>query len=246
MPKSGVPLQLDLAAGDLKRGFGAFVVEGDGAGLGVDMLHRHVEHAAALGRNRQERAVCRLALFAQRRQHHRHDLVVALGGAQQHRVELAGLVIIGRTGELVLEAEGVEEAAEHGVVVVAEAGVVAAERIGHRRERLVQVRFEEGAVRHVVGDLAHAVHVVGEAQQLRLDLAFGQYMEGVAYHGGARHFTEGADMRQAGWAVAGLEQDDLGKFFAFVALDDLFGLFERPGFAFSRCREKFGVEIDGV
>ena len=33
----------------------------------------------------------------------------------------------------------------------------------------------------------------------------GQRLEGVAHHGGARHFAERADVRQAGGAVAGLE-----------------------------------------
>ena len=33
-----------------------------------------------------------------------------------------------------------------------------------------------------------------------------QRLEGAAHHGGARHFAEGADMRQARGAIAGLEQ----------------------------------------
>jgi hypothetical protein len=60
-------------------------------------------------------------------------------------------------------------------------------------------------VGHVVRDLAQAVHVVGERDQPRLDLVVGQHAKGMAHHGGARHFAERADMRQAGRAVAGLE-----------------------------------------
>ena len=52
-----LPLQLHVAAGDRQRASRCrLVVEGDRAGLGVDLLHRHVEHAAALRRDRQERA----------------------------------------------------------------------------------------------------------------------------------------------------------------------------------------------
>ena len=61
-------------------------------------------------------------------------------------------------------------------------------------------------VRHVVRDLPHPVHVVGEAEQPRRDLVARQQAERGAHHGGARHFAERADMRQARGAVAGLEQ----------------------------------------
>ena len=108
------------------------------------------------------------------------------------------------------------------------------------------MRLEERAVRHVVRDLAHAVHVVGEAEQPRLDLVAGQHAEGVAHHRGARDLAERADMRQAGRAVAGLEQDRLGKALPFVALDDLPRLLERPGFAVGCGGKQFGVEIDHV
>ena len=69
-----LPLQLHVAAGDGQRRFAAvLVVERDGAGLGVDVLHGHVEHAAGLGRDRQERAIGCLTLGAERRQHDVHD-----------------------------------------------------------------------------------------------------------------------------------------------------------------------------
>ena len=68
----------------------------------------------------------------------------------------------------------------------------------------------------------------------------------MAHHRGARDLAERADMRQAGRAVAGLEQDRLGKVAVLVALDDLFGFLERPRFAFRRGRKHFGVEIDHV
>ena len=83
-------------------------------------------------------------------------------------------------------------------------------------------------VRHVVGHLAQPVHVVGEGDQPGLDLVVGEHAEGVAHHGGARDLAEGADMRQAGGAVAGLE-DHLVLRLALQPRDDLARLLERPG-----------------
>ena len=57
---------------------------------------------------------------------------------------------------------------------------------------------------HVVGHLAQPVHVVAERDQPRRQA--GEFGERVAHPDRARHLAEGADMRQAGRAVAGLEQ----------------------------------------
>ena len=88
-----LPLQLHVAAGDRERRvLAVLVLERDRAGFRIDLLHRHVEHAAGGRRDRQEGRIGFAALVAERRQHHLHDVVVLLGGAQQHRVEDAGLV----------------------------------------------------------------------------------------------------------------------------------------------------------
>ena len=50
----------------------------------------------------------------------------------------------------------------------------------------------------------------------------------MAHHGGARHLAEGADMRQAGGAVAGLEQHLAIEAAALRALDQLARLLEGP------------------
>ena len=106
--------------------------------------------------------------------------------------------------------------------------------------------LERCAIRDVVGNLAHPVHVVGEAQQLGLDLVPGEHPEGVPNHRCARHLAEGADMRQAGRPVAGLEQDGLGEVLVLVAGNDLLGFLERPCLAFGGGREHLGIEIDDV
>ncbi len=196
-----------MPAGDRQGDVGTILIgEGDSACLGVHRLHRHVEHAAGDRRDRQERRIGRLPLAAERWQHHGHDVVVARRSTQQHLVEAAGLVVFRGAGELVVEAEGVEETAQHGVVVVAKARIVAAERIGHGRQRHLHIGLERGTVRDILRNLAHAVHVIGKAQQPGGDFVAGQQAEGGADHGGARHLAEGADMRQPRGAVAGLEQ----------------------------------------
>ena len=177
--------------------------------------------------NGQERRIGRGALLAQRGQHDLLHGVEAREHVQQRLVEAAGRVIVGRGRELVVEAEAVEEVAQHRVVVVREA-LELVERIGDLRERLAEVLRQHLLVGHVVGHLAQPVHVVGEREQPRLDLAAGQRLEGVAHHGRARDFAERADMRQARGAVAGLEQN-LFLAGALDARDELAGLLEGPG-----------------
>ena len=153
--------------------------------------------------DRQDRRIGGAALRPERRQDHRHHLVVAFQHADQRRIEPAGGVIFGGRGEFVLEAERVQERAQPRVVVRAEA-LVRAERVGDAGQRLAEVLRQQVAVRHVVRHLAQPVHVVAERDQPRRQA--GELGEGVAHPGGARDLAERADMRQAGRAVAGLEQ----------------------------------------
>ena len=118
--------------------------------------------------------------------------------------------------------------------------VMGAERIGHLRQRLAEVLFQQVLVGDVVGNLAQAVHVVGEGDQPGLDLVLGEHAEGMAHHGGARHLAEGADVRQARGAVAGLEDDLVFRLF-FQPGDDLARLLERPGVGvFGQMAQGFG------
>ena len=143
-------------------------------------------------------------------------------------VEAAGGVAAGGALELVGEAETIQKAAQHGVVVFAEAGM-GAERIGDVGERLAEMAADHLAVRNIVGHFAQAVAIVREGEQAGLD-AGRQQLEGAADHGGARHFAEGADMGQARRAVAGLEQDiAFRRRFPFEALvEQHLGFLERP------------------
>ncbi len=193
-----LPLQLHMAAGDRHGGVAPVLVgEGHGAILGIDLLHGDIEHAAGNGRDRQEGRIGRLPLGPEGRQHHGHDLVIAFGGEAQDVIELARAVIFRRAGEFVVEAEGVEKPAQHGVVVRAEARILVRPGIGHRGQGLLQMRLHGLLGGHGVGDLAHAVEIVREAQEPGRDLVARQQPEGGADHGGARHFAEGADMGQA-------------------------------------------------
>ncbi len=114
-----------------------------------------------------------------------------------------------------------------------------AERIGHLGERLAEMLPDQVLVGDVVGDLAQPVHVVGERDQPGLDLVRGEGAKGMAHHGGARDLAEGADMRQARRAIAGLE-DHLVLGAAGEARDDLARFLERPGIALLRERPQVG------
>ena len=224
-----LPLQLHMAAGDgrdealLRVGIGP----GDGAGLDIDLVDRHLHDDARLRVDRQEGRIGRGPLLAQRRQHDLHHGVVARQHLEQRRVELAGAIRVGRGLELVVEAEAVEEGAEPGVVVAAER-VMRAERVRHLGQRLAEIGREQFLVRHVVRHLAQAVHVVGEGDEPGRDGVAGQHLEGVADHRGPRDLAEGADMWQARGAVAGFKDH---RFLAgfLDAGHELARLLERPG-----------------
>uniref|UniRef100_A0A0N4ZZK8 NAD-specific glutamate dehydrogenase n=1 Tax=Parastrongyloides trichosuri TaxID=131310 RepID=A0A0N4ZZK8_PARTI len=192
-----LPLQLHIAAGDGNLGATARrVVKDDRALFDVTLERRHLQHVAGDRADWQERAVSGAALFAQCRQHDGHDLVEALQHGQQGRVEPARPIGLGRGHELVVEAEAVEEGAQAGVVVRAEA-VVRAERIAHLGQRQMQVFAQHLRVGDALRHLAQAVHVVAERDQARGPVIAGQGAKRVAHHGRARHLAEGAHVRQA-------------------------------------------------
>ena len=184
-----------------------------------------LQNLATLRADRQEGRIGGGPFGAERGQDGGDHLVVQREDAQQRRVEPAFAIILRGRGEFVVKAEPVEEALQLGVVMRAET-VMRAERIGHPGERPADEALQHLAVGHVVGHLAQPVHVIGEGQQARGQA--GQRGEGVPHPGGARHLAERADMRQAGGAVAGLEQ--CGRFArGGEAGGDLLRLLERPG-----------------
>ncbi len=131
-----------------------------------------------------------------------------------------------RRRELVLKAEAIKEVAQHRVVVVREA-LELVEWVGNLRQRLAEMAEQHVTVGHVVRRLAQAVHVVGEGEQPRLDLAAGQRLERMAHHGRARDLAERADVRQARGAIARLEENFLLPG-SLDARDQLARLLERP------------------
>ncbi len=189
--------------------------------------HRHLQDDAGFFVDRQERRIGLRALLAQRRQHDRHHRFEMPEHRQQRRIEPPRRVAGGCGHELVVEAELIEKGAQPCIVVRGET-VMRAERIGHLCQRLAEMLLQHLLVGHVVGDFAQPVHVVGERDQPGLDLVVGQHAKGVAHHRGARHLAEGADMRQAGRAIAGLENDFVFRL-PLQPRDDLARLLERPG-----------------
>ena len=121
--------------------------------------------------------------------------------------------------------------------MLAEAFVLGVERVRDAGERHAEGAAQEVLIGDVGRDLAQAVHVVGEADQFCRDVA--QALEGVHDHCRAADFAEGTDMRQAGGAVSGFEQDvAFFRGFDFALADgaqtfqDAFGFFKSPGAAF--------------
>ena len=225
----GLPLQLGVAAGDrrLEALAGLGIAPDDGAGLELALVDRHLHDDAGLRMDRQEGRIGLLALGAQGRQHDLHHRVVALEHRQKRLVEPARLVAFRCGQKFVLEAERVEEFPQARVVVMREA-LVLAERIGHLRQRHAEGAGNQVLVGDIVRNLAQAVHVVREGDQPGRDGVAGQHPESVPHHAGARHLAERPDMRQAGGAVAGLEQRLLLAR-AFQPLDKLARLLEGPG-----------------
>ena len=144
-----------------------------------------------------------------------------------------------------MEAEAVEEFAQHRVVVCREAVVRAVEGVGHPAQRQVQVFLQQLLVGHVVGHLAQPVHIVRERDQPRLAV-FGlrpdHGLEGAAHQRGAQHFLEGADMRQPAGAVTGFEQDrrTIGLRAVGIAFEQALRLLERPGLGHACSGDQIG------
>ena len=200
-----LPLQLGEAA---ERGLDdlrpVLVGEGDRPGLRIHHPHRHLQHAAAGGRDGQDRRVGQPPLLPQRRQHDGQDRIKLPQHFAQGRVEPARAIAIGRADEFIVEAEAVEELPEQRIIVMREA-FVAAERVGDLRQRLAQRDLQQLGIGDIFGHLAQPVHVVAEGHEPRRHSAPGQHLECLANPGRAQHFGEGPDMRQARRAIAGLE-----------------------------------------
>ena len=232
--KIRLPLQLHIAAGHRHGPFLAvLIVKGDGVGFCTDLFHRHVKNTAGFRVQRQENRIGRGALFTLGFQHDRHDGIIIVHRAFQHLVKLAGFVEFLGGVEFILKAKGIQEAAQHGVVMRAKA-VVGAKRIRHRRQRHLQIGLKRLRIGHIGGHFAQPVQIVGETDQLGWDVA--DRLKGHFDHRGAGHLTKGADMRQAGGAIAGFKQNiallwrTLG-----IAFEKLAGFFKRPGFGFEGC-----------
>ena len=221
-----LPLQLGLSAEDRLFDGLSLILEAHDARFGIDHLDRHLQHDAAGRAHRHDGRVGAAAFLAQRGQHDVHDLVEPAQHVLQRLVEMPALIALGRADELILEAKAVEEAAQLRVVVRGEA-VMRAERIGDAAERLAQMLGQHGVIGHIVGHLAQAVHIVAERHQAG-GRAAGERFVGLPDPGGALHFLKGADMRQAGGAVTGLEQHAAGLAIG-VSLEELLRLLEYPG-----------------
>ena len=188
-------------------------------------FHRHLHHHAGFRVNRQEGRIGRAAIGAECRQDHFQHLGVVFRHAEQGRIELAGTVVIGRRCEFVLKAESIQKGAQPRVIMVPKA-FMCAERVRDRRDRPADMRGQHVLIRHIIRHLAQPIHVIAEGDQARRQAR--ELREGMPDPACARHFAKGADMRQAGRAIAGFKQR---RFFAGSgqAGRDLARLLKGPG-----------------
>ena len=238
-----LPLQLHVSAGDRQRPFApVFVIERDLALRGINVLHRHIKHAAGFRVDRKENRIGLSPLVAQRFQHDRHQVVIPFRTPQQDLVEPTGFVEGPRRIELVFKTERVQETAQHRVVVVAKA-LMGPERVGHRRQRLLDVLGQHLPVRHIPRNLPHPVQIVRKADQLGRNVA--DHFKGAPDHRRSQHLAEGTDMRQPAGTIAGLEQHEplFGRRL-LIPFQQPTRLFERPGLrthrSVSHRRHRFG------
>ena len=169
---------------------------------------RHLQHLASLRADRQERRIGGPALLTQRRQHDLLNGIEAFEGGQQSGVEPATAIAVGGRRKLVVEAEPVEKGAQPGIIVRPET-LVSAIGVAHHRQRLVQVLRQLIGIGQTGWDFPQAVHIVAKRDQSRGDGVAGQTAKGHPNHGGARHFSECAQVRETRRAIAGLEHHRL-------------------------------------
>ena len=159
-PEIGLPLQFHIATRD-RQGHLLTVlgVEGNRTRLSVHMLHRHVHNPPAFRVDRQENRIGLTTFLTQRFQHDLHNVIILLSRAQQNFVKLSSGIELGRRNKLILEAEGIQEPAQHRVVMMAKA-LVGAKRVRHSGQRALQVFGQTVRVGHVRRHFAHPIQIV--------------------------------------------------------------------------------------
>ena len=138
------------------------------------------------------------------------------------------MITISRADEFIVEAELIQKGLQAGIVVGAKA-VMGAEGIRHLGQGHFQIPRQHLLVGDVVGNLAQAVHIIGKGHQSGRNIA--EFVKRPAHHGGSRHLAKGADVRQAGGAVACFKQHmALLGCLPVDPFQQSTGLLKRPGF----------------
>ncbi len=189
-----LPLKLCLPAQDRLCDCLSFIIEADDPGIGIDHLDRDLQDNSALRADRENGRIGCGALLAQRRQHDVHDRLIMAQDILQRLIERARIVALGRRDEFILETEPIKKLAEHRIVVMRETFELI-EGVGNFCQRLAKIGLEHLLVRHIIGDLAKAIHIVRKCDQSRRHARQG--LEGVTNHCRAQHFIECTDMRQS-------------------------------------------------
>ena len=91
------------------------------------------------------------------------------------------------------------------------------ERIGNAAQGLAQMFGQHRLIGQIVRHLAQPVHIVAETDEPGRRAA-GQRLERATHESGAQNLLKGADMRQAGWAVAGFKQNRVAIGFRAIGI----------------------------
>ena len=163
--------------------------------------------APVVGRDRQEGRIGLRALLAERRQHDRHHLVVGCEHLQQRRVEAARPCSSRWRSRT-------RRRSRSGRGSARRRALLAAPKLGYSSEtgraRAVSGLSRWARIISWFGTLSGTLRSPSMSSEKQSepgrDRVFGEEAEGGPHHGRAGDLAEGADMRQARRAVAGLEQ----------------------------------------
>ena len=166
-------------------------------------FHGHLHHHAGFRVNGQEGRIGGAAIRPECRQDHFQHPGMVFRHAEQGRIKAPGAVVIRRRSEFIFKAESIQKGAQPRVIMVPEA-FMRTEGIRNGRDGPPDMPRQHVLIRHIIRHLAQPIHVIAEGDQARRQAR--ELREGMADPACARHFAKGADMRQAGRAIAGFEQ----------------------------------------
>ena len=187
--------------------------------------HFGLQHLATIGTDWKERAVGGLSLSTKRRQHDRHDCLIAIKNCAQSIVKIACLVAAGRTDKFIIKPEGVQKRLQSRIVVITK-GRRRTERVFHSCQRHIQIGDQLIRVWQIGRDLAKPIHIIGKTYQPCSCTC--HRLKGMTHHRRTHNLAEGANMRQPRWTISGFKDHLILATCFLKPLKQITGFGERP------------------